>query len=274
MGIVFGLLTSLSIGLSDLFGRRVVRAEGPVVTGLAMQFVAIFTSVAALAVVDSAFDAGDLGIGLASGFGLGVGLACYFAGLQRSSSAVVAPLVATMSAVVPYLYAVVRGAEPSAVAIVGAAIALAGLVVITLGAGRVHHLATGLRWGAYSGCGYGFGLSIVIEASESSGAWPAVGQRIAAFALMIVVVATMRLAPIPAAGLRSFAVVAGVLAGGSTIFYLFGVQADATAAVVTASMFPAVSVVVGRVVYGDDVTLRQVAGIGVVLVGVALVAAG
>lgn len=275
MGIAFGLMTSLSIGLADLFGRRVVNARGPVAAGVVMQLLAIVTSLASVAlVVDSAFSGRDLAIGLASGLGLGVGLWGYFTGLQRSSSAVVAPIVATLSAVVPYLYAVGRGADPTVLAVLGALAAVAGLVLITIGGGRVEHLEHGVKWGIISGCGYGFGLSIVIEAADASGSWPAVGQRITAFVLMLILARALDQQAVPPAGLRLAAIVAGVLAGCSTIFFLIGLESDTTATVVTASLFPAVSVVVGRVVYGDTVLGRQIAGIGVVLVGVILVAIG
>lgn len=274
MAIVYGLLTSLSIGLADLFGRRFVNAKGPIAAGVALQFVAIFTSIAALFVVESSFAVGDFAIGLASGLGLSVGLWAYFSGLQRSSSAIVAPLVATMSAVIPFGYAVARGSDPTLIALFGAVVAVGGLVLITMGGGRVEHLRDGIRWGMISGFGYGFGLSIVIEASESSGSWPAVAQRLSAFALMIVVARSRSATMVPPAGLRAVALIAGMLAGGSTIFFLLGVQAGATAAVVTASLFPAVSVVVGRFVYRDDVEPRQIAGIGIVLLGVVFVAVG
>ena len=58
------------------------------------------------------------------------------------------------------------------------------------------------------------------------------------------------------------------MAGLSTVFFLIGVQADPTSAVVMASLFPAVTVVVGRFVYGDVVLRRQIVGIAVVLIGV------
>jgi drug/metabolite transporter (DMT)-like permease len=268
VGIVYGALTSLSIGMSDLFGRRVVHARGPIVAGAAMQFIAIFTSLAAVVIVDGDVVGIDMVIGLASGVGIGVGLWGYFAGLATSSSAVVAPVVATMSAIIPYGYAVARGASPALLGVFGAALALIGLVIITMGGRRSDGVAQGLRWGVVSGLGYGFGLSIIIEASEQSGAWPSVSQRVAAFALMLAAAARLHLDPRPPAGLRLSAGAAGVMAGLSTIFYLFGVQADATSAVVLASLFPAVTVVVGRVVYHDEVLHRQIVGIGVVLLGV------
>ena len=271
---MFGLLTSLSIGLSDLFGRRVVAVRGPVPTGVVMQFVAIFTSIAALGVVDSSFDLGDFVVGVTSGLGMGVGLWAYFGGLRRSSAAVVAPIVAAISTVVPYADAVVRGADPTLAAVVGAAVALGGLVLVTIDGGRVAHVAHGIRWGVVSGCGFAFGSSVVLETSEASGSWPAVGQRVSAFVLMLVVARSIRVPAVPPVGVRAAAVIAGMLAGGSTVFFLLGVQAEATAAVVTASLFPVVSVLVGRVVYGDVVVARQVVGLAVVLGGVILVATG
>jgi len=76
-----------------------------------MGLVAIFTALAATLIVPSVFSWDDALIGLFSGLGLGLGLLWYFTGLTHSSSAVVAPLVATLSAVIPFLYAVVRGAS-------------------------------------------------------------------------------------------------------------------------------------------------------------------
>ncbi|MFT6291410.1 MAG: drug/metabolite transporter (DMT)-like permease [Ilumatobacter sp.] len=268
MGLIYGALTSLSIGLSDLFGRRVVNARGPVVTGAALQFVAFLTSLVAVVIVSSRFIVGDVLIGLASGIGIGIGLWGYFSGLERSSSAIVAPIVATLSAIIPYAYAVMRGASPAGLAVLGAAVALIGLVIITLGGGRTEAMAAGLKWGVISGFGYGFGLSIVIETTSDSGAWPSAGQRLAACFLMGALATKLRIDPRPPAGLRVSAIAAGITAGLSTVFFLFGVQADATSAVVMASLFPAVSVVVGRFVYGDEVMPRQIAGIGIVLLGV------
>ena len=273
MGALFGALTALSIGASDLFGRRAVAARGAVATAMAMQVVATLASLATLLVVSSRFDVRDVVIGAISGIGLGVGLACYFGGLARSTSTVVAPIVATLSAVVPLAYAVARGAELSVWSAIGAAVAIGGLLLITVGGGRVAHVATGTKWAIASGLGYGVGLSIVIEASEASGAWPAVAQRAAA-GLLMVVVALRSTGGIPTlGGVRVLVLVAGTFAALSTVFYLLGVQADPTPAVVTASMFPAVTVAVGRAFYGDTVSRKQLLGLFVVLIGVGTVVA-
>jgi drug/metabolite transporter (DMT)-like permease len=269
--VLFGLLTSLSIGTSDLFGRRLANARGPIVTGVLLQSVALATSLVAVVVVASRFSGSDLAIGIASGFGTGFGLAAYFAGVSRSSSAIVAPIVATLSSVVPYTYALLRGAAPTALGIVGALVAIAGVGVITVGRVRAASLATGVRWGVVSGLGFGVGLSVVIDASDEGGAWPAVGQRLAAVVLMLAVARATRTVVRVPRRLVATGVVSGVFAGLSTVFFLLGVEVEPTSTVVAGSVFPAFIVLVGRFVYGDEVLPRQVVGIGVVLVGVVLV---
>lgn len=272
MGALFGSLSSLSIGLSDLFGRHVVIRRGAVVAAMVVQAVGVVASALMLAVLSSELIATDLAIGFASGIGLGVGLWGYLSGLGISSSAVVSPIVATMSAVIPFCYALVRGADASLWSVVGAVVAIGGLLLISAGGGRVSNVAAGVRWSVISGIGYGFGLSVVIDASAASGAWPAVTQRLGALVLMTVVVIRLK-GGLPVVGVRLAGVASGVFSAGATVTYLLGVQADATPAVVTASMFPAVTVVIGRFVYHDVVTRRQVAGLVVVLVGVVAVVA-
>ena len=102
MGALFGSLTALSIGLSDLFGRHVVNRRGAVLAAVVVQAVGVAASAIMLAFVASELIAGDLLIGAVSGLGLGVGLWGYLSGLSVSSSAVVSPIVATMSAVFPF----------------------------------------------------------------------------------------------------------------------------------------------------------------------------
>ncbi len=273
MGALLGALAALCIGLSDLFGRRSVAARGAVATAMAMQAVAVVVSAVMLLAIESSFGLRDLAVGMVSGLGLGVGLGCYLGGLARSTSTVVSPIVATISAVVPFTYAVARGAPASAWSVCGASVAIGGLLLITVGGGRVAHVAVGVRWALLSGLGYGVGLSIVIEASEASGAWPAVAQRATALLLMLAV-ALRSTGGVPSlAGMRLTVIVAGAFAAMSTVFYLLGVQADTTPAVVTASMFPAVTVAVGRGFYGDAVSRSQLLGLVVVLMGVAAVVA-
>lgn len=272
MGALYGSLAALCIGVADLFGRRVVVRRGAVVAATVLQAVGVVASLALLLVLGGDPIGADLVVGLVSGAGLGLGLWGYLSGLGVSSSAVVAPIVATLSAVIPFTYSVARGGSASSLAIVGAVVAIGGLALVSTRRAPAANVGAGVRWSVASGLGYGIGLSIIIEASEASGVWPAVMQRIAALGFMLVV-ASRAGGGIPLVGVRIAGITAGTVGALSTVFYLAAVQSDPTPGVVTASMFPVVTVVVGRFVYGDVVTRRQIAGLVVVLFGVAAVVA-
>ncbi len=275
MGAIFGLLGALLIGISDLFGRRVVARSSATTAAAAMQFVAIFAGLASMSIVPSEFIWRDFCIGAVAGLGTGTGLACYYGGVKRSSSTVVAPFVATLSSIIPFSYTLITGAQPSLIAIIGSVLAFGGLVLVTMGGGdQTIHIPTGIRWGLASGIGYGVGLTFLIEVSAASGSWSAVSQRVLSFVLLILVARHYSLPATPPAGVRSAALVAGVFACATSIMYLLGVQADAATAVITFSMFPAFSVVIGRIFFRDPVSRLQTAGIATVLAGVAGVVGG
>ncbi len=255
--------------MSDLFGRRVIGKSSVITTAVTMQFVAIFGSLIPLLVIAGEPRADDLIRGGLSGLGLGVGLACYYGGITRSSSTVVSPLVATMSAVVPFTYTVITGGPAPVLAIAGATVAVGGLILITIGGRAATAVWTGLAWGLVSGSGYGFGLTVVIDTASESGSWPAVTQRIGAFALMLAIASASRTPKVPPRGARLSGLMAGGFAAFSTIFFLAGVQADPGPVVITAAMFPAGSVAVGKLFYSDPVSRSQAVGIAAVLIGTA-----
>lgn len=274
MGALFGTLSALAIGLADLFARRVVRASTPLTASVAVSVVALATGAVAVVLLGSTMRGDDLLLGVVSGVGLGIGLATYYAGIIRSSSTVVTPIVAALSAIIPFLYALVDGEVPTVWAVAGAAVAVGGLLLITMGGGYTHHVRAGLVWGTLSGLAYGTGFAVVIGTSSGAGALPAVGQRLAASAIVVGLAIRQDNPLMPPVGARTAAVIGGSVAGLSTVLYLIGVRADATAAVITSSMFPAFSVAIGRTVFGDSVSRTQALGIAVVLVGVVGVTVG
>lgn len=273
MGAFLGILSALSIGSSELFARRLMERTSALTTGVVIGFFALVASVASLLPVDSELIWADLGRGTASGFGMGIGIIGYLVGLRRASSAVIAPYAATLSAVIPFGYTIVRGDAATPIALAGAMLAFLGLVFITAGQGSERG-GSGAWWGVLAGVAYGFALAVVIDTSEASGAWPAVGQRLTGL-LFVVLVAWRRGEVLTAPpGSRAVAVASGVLGGLASVLYLVGVRIDAAGAVVASSMFPAVTVAVGYLYFSDAVTRRQVVGLLLALAGIVAVVAG
>ncbi|MFV2039020.1 MAG: hypothetical protein ACC660_02135, partial [Acidimicrobiales bacterium] len=203
MGALFGSLSAIGIGVSDLFGRRVVAAGGVVTTAVVMQSIALLTSLATIVFIASEFRWNDVLLGGLSGVGMGIGLAFYYGGIARSSSTLISPVVATLAALIPLSYTAVTDTVPSAAALGGAAVALAGLVLVTAGNASIVGIRSGLLWGLMSGTSYGIGLTALIGTSSESGSWPAVSQRLVSFALLLVVAAAMRVPVLPPRGVRT-----------------------------------------------------------------------
>ena len=274
MGALFGVLSSLSVGVSEMFGRRGAKVTGVLAVCVVSQGVAAVAAFAMLLWLPSQPTWPDLGRGAVSGAGFGIGMVAYLGGLMRSSATVIAPMVATMTVVIPFGVAVAGGAEMTGLAALGVGVALVGLLFITAG-GRVGSgTLAGLLWGATSGFGYGVGLAALIGTSSAGGSWPAVVQRLVACLLTVVAALVVHSPVVPRGAVRWTALWSGVFGGLASVLYLLGIQADVLPAAVTGAMFPAISVAIGRLVFGDSVRSVQLLGLGLVLAGVAGVVAG
>lgn len=275
MGALLGLLSSLMIGLSDLFGRKIVRVAGVASGSLTLQLAAMSTALLSVVLFGGVFSAHDVLIGLVSGICMGVALGAYYRGITVSSATIVSPIVATLSAIIPFGYAVVQGSSPTVLAIIGSMIAIAGLIVITTGGGVVtRSVQKGLWWAAASGIAYGVAFAVVLEATDDAGPWPAVWQRVGGATVLFLVVRQRSGTALPPKGSRVSGVLAGVFAGLCSVAYIAGVRIDASATVITASTFPAASVAVGKFAFNDPLSRRQIAGLVIVLLGVVGVALG
>lgn len=274
MGALLGALSSLCVGGSEFFGRRSSQVTGVLAVAIVAQGVACLSALATVAVLPSAFDVGDLAIGAASGIGIGFGMVLYLGGLLRSTATIVAPLVAVLTVVIPVGYASIVDDTPSALVVGGVAVAVLGLVFITTGVRAVGRVRPGLLWGTGAGMAYGFGLSILMETDGASGSWPAAAQRLVACGIAVALALSGRKALRPRSGTGRWAVLSGMLGAGASITFILAVQADPLPAAVTGAMFPAVSVALGRVVFGDEVRRSQVFGLLLTLVGVGGVVAG
>lgn len=288
MGVLFGAIASVAIGMSDLFNRRVaIQASVPTVA-LSLQVFALVTAVTSLLLVDSVFAWRDLAIGGASGVAMATALGAYYVGVTRSTATVVAPIVGVLSSVLPFSYTLATGATAGPLAVAGALIALVGLALISLrgvsargGAvqtdreePRVENVGPGVLFGTLSGTGFGLALILVLNAADAAGTWPAVGERVVAASLTFAAARVRGAAIVPPPGLRLTAMIGGLLAGCGTVFFIVAKSFDPVKAVIATSTYPAIIVLVGYLSFGDQVTRRQLFGLACVLLGVAAVAGG
>ncbi|MDH3295531.1 MAG: EamA family transporter, partial [Acidimicrobiia bacterium] len=226
LAVFFGLMAAACIGMSDLFGRRVARASSSITAASAIQIVSGLAATLLAVTSNSVVTSESLSWGCLSGFGMAFGLSLYYSGLQRSSATLVAPIVASMTALAPYAYSVLRGSPASVLAGSGAVIAVVGLVLVTGGAVSPERMAAGIRYGAASGVAYAGATIAFIEAADGGGWWPVVGQRVVAAGVLAVLalIAGHRIWPGP--GQRLNGVGGGILTMTVSISLLAGLALD------------------------------------------------
>ena len=274
MGALFGLLAALSISTTELFGRRVTNEVGPIVAASVTSLLAAGTALVIAVVTDGSAIARDMLLGAGSGLGFGVGMSTYLQGVRVSSSAVVGPVSAALTALIPFTYAAVTEEAPAVLGYVGAALAIIGLMFVTIGGSAATNVIGGLPFGTMSGLGYGLGTLVLINVSDDSGSWPIVTQRITAFGAIAVFALARRRPILPPRQYAPTALAAGLFAGLSSVLALIGLSANAAAASVTITLFPAGSVLIGRLLFRDAVTRAQVIGLAVVIAGTVAIVLG
>ena len=275
MPIFLGLMGSLVIGASDFFARYVARrnhAATTAATGL------IFATAAALVVASfgpGGFRATDYLFGCASGLASGCALALLYRGLAVSSVAVVSPIVAVMLGAVPMLWDIAVGTPLSGGVIGGVVVALFGLLITTFDPALGDRVRQGVILGFASGLCFGTGLVFMAQTTVDGGLWPVVAQRSTAF-IILVAFCTIRGLPrfVRGHALR-FSAAAGILGSIGVLCYTAGFQrGSVTAVAVAASLFPIPTAVLAATFDDDSLRWWQIAGIGIVVTGIGLIAAG
>ncbi|MDP7066741.1 MAG: DMT family transporter [Acidimicrobiales bacterium] len=274
IGALLGLFAAFLIGLSDLFGRRITPLSSAVTTALTLQLFAAISVILGLLLWPGEFQGSALLLGASSGVGFAAGLCCYYLGLTRSSSALVAPIAAVLSVLIPFAWALARRFDVSALAVIGVLVAILGLTLVTRKPQAHESNRSGLKWGVFSGLGYGFGQAFLLDIESVAGPIAIASQRVIAYLVMVPVAFAAGSQTFPPRGTRVNGIWAGVFAGGASVALFQGLRYDPLAAVTAVAIFPIFTICVGRVFYGDSVTRGQAVGILFAILGTIAVIAG
>lgn len=277
MGILLGGLASLLFGVGDFLGgegaRRANAASIVLWAGL-VSFPAIL--IAALLTGGEA-TRGDLALGAAAGTAGAFGLVTLFSGLARGQAAAVAPSAAVLSGIFPVIVAVLMGERPSALAWAGVVLAIPAIVLcswIVTDDGKVG--VSGFVYGLGAGLGFG-GYTILIDrTSATSGLLPLIPAR-AATMVVVVLIALFGLWKVrgPAGLPKGIVAANGLFDVAGNVALLAALRFGSLALVaVTASFYPAITVIMARIVNSELLLGRQVVGIALSLAALAAIALG
>ena len=217
----------------------------------------------------------------ASGVAVACGFGCFYTAMGRGLISVVAPVAAVTGAVIPVVYALVRGERPGSTALVGLVIALVAVVVVSAAPAEQHADAgvidrSVIALSLTSGLFFGVFYITFSRISEDAGMWPVALERVAAAFVLILLALALTRGPIEGVRrLLPYVVTIGAVEVAATVPLLLALQRGpvATASVV-ASLYPVTTVLLAGFVLRERLSRLQYLGVACALVAVALVSAG
>lgn len=284
MAVFLGLLVAIGYGSGDYFGGRASRDAPTVGVLFVAQCTALIGAALVAVVVSADVTGGDVAFGAVAGVLNAAGLGMLYRGLATGRMGVVAPVTAVVAAVVPIVWGLASGEQPSTITLIGVVVAVcAGGVVAREPDVPDEPPTTDARTALLLalGAGTAFGLSFVCfaETSDGSGYWPLLIARVAAVLVVgVTAVAISRRRPrpvLPRGRPQRLAIAAGALDVTATVLLLTALREGLVVVVAPmAALAPAFTVIWAWALLKEPITRHQVVGLGLALAGLVLIAAG
>jgi drug/metabolite transporter (DMT)-like permease len=207
-----------------------------------------------------------------AGLSAAIGLASLYRALAIGKMGIGAMLTAVLAASVPVVFGALVEGPPNSLKLVGFALAIVGVALLSGSPGEVVS-ARILGLAVLAGLGFG-GFFILIDRVESGGVfWPLLAARGTPFVLMAVFGVVSRRSWLPERTLLSLILLAGVLDVGGNVFFVLAARTGRLdVSVVLSSLYPAVTVLLARLILGERMTRLQTLGIAACAVAVPLIA--
>ena len=284
MVILLGLAAAVLYGSGDFLGGMATR-RAHVLTVLAVaETAAVIAALSAAAMWPGQASLAGLTWGNSARLTGGLGLIIFYIGLATGPMSVVAPVSGLVSTILPVAVALAQGERPGAGVYAGALLCLVAIVLAssagdTSAVSRPGRPGPGraIGYGIASGASFGLFFLLIRNAGQSGELWPVAAGRIGELAIVLIAAAVLRRGLLPrgaggrlllaAAGAGVIDVVANICYVAATRTGMFGL------AVVLASLYPGVTVLLARVVLGERLRWVQRAGLGLAAIGILLVAA-
>ena len=288
MVVLLGLAAAVLYGSGDFLGGMATRRAHVLTVLTLVETAGVIVALAAALAVTSSGLAG-LAWGFSAGLVGGFGLIIFYTGLAAGPMSVVAPVSGLVSTVLPVAVALAEGERPGVGVYAGALLCLVAIVLASAAgdagggtggaagaARRLGRLGPAIAYGTASGVSFGLFFLLIRNAGQSGELWPVTAGRVGELAIVLAAAAVLRPGlprglsggiPLAAAGAGAIDVVANICYVAATRTGAFGL------AVVLASLYPGVTVLLARVVLGERLRWLQRVGLGLAAIGILLVTA-
>jgi len=282
MVILLGLTAAMLYGSGDFLGGLAARRAHVLVVLMLAESAGVATALAAAALSPDPPSPAGLAWGIGAGLIGGLGLIIFYIGLAAGPMSVVAPVSGLVSTVLPVAVALADGERPGAGVYAGALVCLVAIVLAssagqTSTAHRHARRGRAVAYGVAAGISFGLFFLLIRNAGQTGELWPVAAARIGELAAVLAAAAVLR----PRLRLRQAnqrlllaAAGAGVIDVAANICYVAATRTGMFGlAVVLASLYPGITVLLARVVLGERLRWVQRAGLGLAAIGILLVAA-
>src|SRR3954463_5094146 len=276
---ILALTSAFFYGSADFFGGLTARRANTIATVVASQCVGLVLLAAALPFLPTAVvSPRDWLWGVSAGVFGGAGVALLYRALAIGTMAVIAPITAVISAIIPVLFGFAIGERAGWLTATGILLALIAIVLVSQQppaenrAIRTGRLPPGVLLALLSGVAIGIFLLSLARTSSASGMWPLVVARLTSvtlFALAALVTGKTLRMQRPA---TITAATGGALDMLANALMMLAARVGPLSIVVTlVSLYPTGTVVLARFVLGERLSIVQNAGIVCALVAVILI---
>ena len=279
MAVFLGLMVALCFGCGDFCGGFVARKMQGTQVLTRSQPIALVLGLVAAIIIGGHPTAGDVYRSLAVGLLSVVGLGLLYRGLAIGPIAVVAPITAVGSALIPVIWGVTFGERLSGQT--GAGIAVVVFAVVMLSRSKPDHIehhvqASGVVLALTAGTAFGFAVILLSNTSANGGVWPAVMERVTMVASALAFNKIRRFEKVTLVR-RDWLIIFGNAVGdtSATILLITATRKGLLAVVAPLqSLYTAVTVMLAWLILKDRMSAGQTAGLACAVGGIMLLATG
>jgi drug/metabolite transporter (DMT)-like permease len=275
LAILAGFVSAISYGASDFGGGYASRRNDALMVVLVSQVAGmVLISLIAFFLAEPLPSTADLLASATAGVLGTIGLVRFYQELAGGRMGVIAPSVAVVTVTIPVFFSALTEGMPRSNQIVGIFLAILAIWLVT--SERKQPYAISLRDIAVIlviGLMFSAFLVTIGTISERSIIWPLIASRSASILSVILVLVFSRRwkSPMPRDQLPMLSVVGFLDVGGSAFYALSSSLGRLDIAAVIASLYPAVTVLLARVILSEEIGLRQWLGIGMALAAIVII---
>ena len=280
--VLLALLSAVLYGAGDFVGGLTSRRASTLAVVFVSQFAGAVALLALLPLLPSATVVrADLIWGAFAGLAGGTGVALLYRALAIGTMSVVAPTTAVCAVIIPVAVSILLGERPSSLSLTGVGIALLAIVLVSQASSPAEsthrsRAATALTIAIASGVAIGIFYLALARTSRAAGLWPLLAARGASAVVfvMMALVSGHGALRMPR-DMLPMAIACGMLDMTANALYLVATRGGPLSVIVTlASLYPASTVVLARLVLHERLSRLQIAGVAACLVAIVLVVGG